>query len=174
MSKTRPKTTWRRVDKFADGTATGTPLSEVAVQWLRSAAHMFCSSNPEWQLIGAQRLATAGQLLARVEEARLSTRAAQPPERQKNPLRAQIIGLMRTYREGSFKTFLAAWEMGPLSGIRLRALPTGYSVVDEEGDADERFYRLGSLTRMFSEAATPAAARTAAVVRRVRGSGKGL
>lgn len=80
-----------------------------------------------------------------------SARSPRPSARSQ--IKGAILAIMRPYKaeHAEFKTFLAAWELGPLSGLRLSVTGDGFLVTDEN-DGTQQPYTLGTLTGMYSKA----------------------
>lgn len=128
---------------------------ELAYDWLQVAGVLAQSDDPEARAKGKARLRQAARILAQAEAATWKRRAGAKLDRPraKDPLRAKVLDLMKTYRDSELKTFLEAWEAEALHGVRLTWMPTedSYQVADENGDAGTKNYKLATLTTMFSE-----------------------
>lgn len=91
----------------------------------------------------------------RTNQARAAAKKGRPG--RSDPLRGKIIELMGDYRHNEFKTFLAAWEMDVLHGLRLtldrnsRDNKGAYCIHDENQDLEPKRYTIGTLAKMFSQ-----------------------
>lgn len=91
---------------------------------------------------------------AQKAKANADARAAARNPRQKDPLRASIIAVMRLSKRShdDFKSFMQMWRLGHLNGLTAKSIENGnrYIITDENIALGEKTYAWSTLEKMYS------------------------